>query len=69
MFCVRSWESFTDIYKSALDEMHDIFGGDDYDWALEADEEIAEPTEQPETRYQDVRPTILSVMNPSSFLS
>ena len=47
--------------------MHDIFGGDDYDWALEADEEIAEPTEQPETRYQDVRPTVLSVLNPSSF--
>ncbi|KAI5899362.1 transcription elongation factor Spt6 [Schizophyllum commune H4-8] len=42
------------IDAGALDEMHDIFGGDDYDWALEADEEIAEPTEQPETRYQDV---------------
>ena len=47
--------------------MHDIFGGDDYDWALEADEEIAEPTEQPETRYQDVRPIVLFVLNPSSF--
>ncbi|TRM62754.1 SH2 domain-containing protein [Schizophyllum amplum] len=42
------------IDAGALDEMHDIFGGDEYDWALELDEDVPEPTEQPETRYQDV---------------
>lgn len=42
---------------SAWDEIHDVFGdGHEYDWALEADDEIQydEDNLKPEMKYQDV---------------
>ena len=43
--------------SSAWDEIHDVFGdGHEYDWALEADDEIQydEDHLKPEMKYQDV---------------
>jgi hypothetical protein len=44
------------IDSSAWDEIYDVFGnGDDYDWALDDDEEGSDPElTQKEMRYQDV---------------
>jgi hypothetical protein len=45
------------IQCSAWDEIHDVFGdGHEYDWALEADDEIQydEDNLKPEMKYQDV---------------
>lgn len=46
---------------SAWDEIHDVFGdGHEYDWALEADDEVQydEDNLKPEMKYQDVSPSV-----------
>lgn len=51
---------------SAWDEIHDVFGdGHEYDWALEADDEVQYDEEnlKPDIRYQDVCVGILSAVD------
>lgn len=47
-----------DIFNSAWDEIHDVFGdGHDYDWALNVDDDdgVADDIGKPEMKYQDVK--------------